>query len=138
MDISKLNHSALTSSRYNNRRNAYRYGGSFTSEYPGLHHPYITRPGSNYNYNDGTDENFIVIVSNSENQYPFQTEFRKIDSTDTFRTIEIPLKDGYYMIQIIGTFVIPEFGTIAQLVLIIAIISIITITAKTRYRFNNF
>ena len=42
------------------------------------------------------------------------------------------------MIQIIGTFVIPEFGTIAQLVLIIAIISIITITAKTRYRFNNF
>ena len=88
--------------------------------------------------NDGTDENFIVIVSNSENQYPFQTEFRKIDSTDTFRTIEIPLKQGDSLVEIIGTFVIPEFGAIAQFVLIIAIICIIAITTKTKYRINNF
>ena len=88
--------------------------------------------------NDGTDEHYIVLVSNTAYENPIQSEFRQIESTSEFRTIEIPLKDGDYMIQIIGTFVIPEFGTIAQLVLIIAIISIITITAKTRYRFNNF
>ena len=88
--------------------------------------------------NDGTDESYIVLVSNTAYENPIQSEFRQIESTSEFRTIEIPLKDGDYMIQIIGTFVIPEFGTIAQLVLIIAIISIITITAKTRYRFNNF
>ena len=40
--------------------------------------------------------------------------------------------------QIIGTFAIPEFATVAQLVLIIAIISIIAITAKTKFRINNF
>jgi predicted secreted protein with PEFG-CTERM motif len=39
---------------------------------------------------------------------------------------------GTEEIEIIGTFVIPEFGAIAALVLAIAIISIIVVTAKTR------
>jgi predicted secreted protein with PEFG-CTERM motif len=36
------------------------------------------------------------------------------------------------VIEIIGTFVIPEFGTIAVMILIIAIISVIAISAKSR------
>ena len=88
--------------------------------------------------NDGTDQSYIVLISNTESENSVQSEFRQIESTNEFRTIEIPLKTGDYMIQVIGTFVIPEFGTITQLILIIAIISIIAITAKTRYRFNNF
>ena len=88
--------------------------------------------------NDGTDQSYIVLISNTESENAVQSEFRQIESTNEFRTIEIPLKTGDYMIQVIGTFVIPEFGTVTQLILIIAIISIIAITAKTRYRFNNF
>ena len=40
--------------------------------------------------------------------------------------------NGREEIEIIGTFVIPEFGTIVVLVLAIAIITIITITSKSR------
>ncbi len=87
---------------------------------------------------DGSDEVFIIVVKNSQNEYPVQTEFRKIETTDEFRSIEIPLKNGDSHMQIIGTFAIPEFATVAQLVLIIAIISIIAITAKTKFRINNF
>ncbi len=39
---------------------------------------------------------------------------------------------GTEEIEIIGTFAIPEFGTIAALILAVAIISIIAVTAKTR------
>ncbi len=39
---------------------------------------------------------------------------------------------GTEQIEIIGTFVIPEFGTIAAMILAIAIISIIAISAKSR------
>jgi len=67
-----------------------------------------------------------------------QTEFLELESTDESRVIQIPIKSGDNLIQIIGTFVIPEFGTIAQFVLIIAILSIIIITAKTKFRLNNF
>ena len=87
---------------------------------------------------DGSDEVFIIVVKNSQNEYPVQTEFRKIETTDEFRSIEVPLKNGDSHMQIIGTFAIPEFATVAQFVLIIAIISIIAITAKTKFRINNF
>jgi predicted secreted protein with PEFG-CTERM motif len=39
---------------------------------------------------------------------------------------------GTELIEIIGTFVIPEFGTIAAMILAVAIISIIAISAKSR------
>jgi len=39
---------------------------------------------------------------------------------------------GTETIEIIGTFVIPEFGTIAAMILVVAIISIIAISAKSR------
>ena len=87
---------------------------------------------------DGTNEDFIIIVYNLQVNEPVQTEFLDLESTDESRVIQIPIKSGDNLIQIIGTFVIPEFGTIAQFVLIIAIFSIIAITAKTKFRLNNF
>ena len=86
--------------------------------------------------NDGNDEKFIVLIFNSKNADPIQTEFRELEVTDQFRTIEIPFQNGDTDIQIIGTFVIPEFGTIAALVLLVAIVSIIAITAKSRLGMN--
>ncbi|MEK0327043.1 MAG: PEFG-CTERM sorting domain-containing protein, partial [Nitrosopumilus sp.] len=35
-------------------------------------------------------------------------------------------------IEIIGTFAIPEFGTIAALILVVSIISIIVVSSRTR------
>ena len=87
---------------------------------------------------DGTNEDFIIMVYNSQVNEPVQTEFLDLESTDESRVIQIPIKSGDNLIQIIGTFVIPEFGTITQFVLIIAIFSIIAITAKTKFRLNNF
>jgi len=87
---------------------------------------------------DGTNEDFIIMVYNLQVNEPVQTEFLDLESTDESRVIQIPIKSGDNLIQIIGTFVIPEFGTITQFVLIIAILSIIIITTKTKFRLNNF
>ncbi|GBF24558.1 hypothetical protein MnTg01_00897 [archaeon MnTg01] len=45
-------------------------------------------------------------------------------------TVDFPA--GTTEIEIIGTFAIPEFGTIAALILVVAIISIIVVTSRTR------
>jgi len=55
-------------------------------------------------------------------------------TTHTDRTLAIPFKNGTQQIEIVGTFVIPEFGPIAVMVLAIAIISIIAISKKTGLR----
>jgi predicted secreted protein with PEFG-CTERM motif len=52
--------------------------------------------------------------------------------TSTTRTVTIAFPNGAEEIEIIGTFVIPEFGAIAALILAIAIISIIAVSSKTR------
>ena len=53
-------------------------------------------------------------------------------ATDTDRTLTIGFLAGTEQIEIIGTFVIPEFGTIAAMILAVAIISIVAISAKSR------
>ncbi len=52
--------------------------------------------------------------------------------TPTTRRVTIMFPEGAEEIEIIGTFVIPEFGAIAALILAVAIISIIAVSAKTR------
>ena len=63
---------------------------------------------------------------------PIQTDYKVIDSDGEFRAINIPIKNGDTRIDIIGTHVVPEFGTIAMIVLAIAIVSIIAVSAKSR------
>jgi predicted secreted protein with PEFG-CTERM motif len=78
--------------------------------------------------NDQTDDQFFVLNDGQEAQF---TETK----TTTDRTLTIPFTDGTGQIEIIGTWIVPEFGTIAALVLAIAIISIIAVSAKTGLRF---
>ena len=73
-----------------------------------------------------TDDEFFVLVDLEE--VPDYTESK----TSTERTLIIPFEDGTTEIEIIGTFVIPEFGTIAVLILAVAIISIIAVSSKTK------
>ena len=74
--------------------------------------------------NDGDDE-FFVLVDGEE------VDFEEI-TTSTDRTLTIEFQAGSEQIEIIGTFVIPEFGTIAAMILAVAIISIVAISAKSR------
>ena len=73
----------------------------------------------------GPDTNFIVLVDGEE------SDFQEWP-TAAQRKLEIPFTHGVTTIEIIGTEVIPEFGTIAGLVLAVALISIIAVSAKTR------
>jgi predicted secreted protein with PEFG-CTERM motif len=47
-------------------------------------------------------------------------------------TIHVEYDAGSERIEIVGSHVVPEFGTIAMIILAVAIVSIIAITAKTR------
>ena len=55
-----------------------------------------------------------------------------ITTTSIDRTITIEFVKGTEEIELIGTWVIPEFGTIAAMVLIIALVSVIVISAKSK------
>ena len=70
-------------------------------------------------FEDGT---FVVIINNQEMQ----------DFTQVGNTLTIPCTVGTEKIEIHGSWAIPEFGVIAAMILAVAIISIITIKAKTR------
>ena len=70
-------------------------------------------------FEDGT---FVVIVDNQEMQ----------DFTQVGNTLTIPCIAGTEKIEIHGSWAIPEFGVIAAMILAVAIVSIIVITAKTR------
>ena len=74
---------------------------------------------------DGTDDEFYVLVDREE--YDFEETKTEMDR---MLTIEFPA--GTEEIEIIGTWVVPEFGTIAIMILAVAIISIIAISARSR------
>ena len=83
--------------------------------------------------NDKQDIDFIVLVYEKENSTtPIQTAYKKIQKDDSYRSLSIPIKNGDVMVKIIGTHVVPEFGTIAMIVLAVAIVSIIAVSAKSR------
>jgi len=81
---------------------------------------------------DGQDIDFIVLMYEGNSEIPIQTDFKKAEAGDEFRSIDIPVKNGDTKIEIVGTYVIPEFGTIAMIVLAVAIVSIIAVSAKSR------
>ena len=74
---------------------------------------------------NGDDVDFFVLIDGEEVNFDETV-------TPTNRTLTIAFPVGAEEIEIIGTFVIPEFGTIAAMILAVAIISIVAITAKSR------
>ena len=67
------------------------------------------------------DGSYFVLVDNEE-----------VDFEQMGRTLHIEYGAGAETIEIVGSHVVPEFGTIAMIILAVAIVSIIAITAKTR------
>ena len=82
--------------------------------------------------NVGQDIDFIVIMYEKDSDGVTQTDYTKIKADGSHRAISIPIKNGDVKIGIIGTHVVPEFGTIAMIVLAVAIVSIIAVSAKSR------
>jgi predicted secreted protein with PEFG-CTERM motif len=74
---------------------------------------------------NGEDDDFFILIDGEEVDFDETT-------TSTDRTLTIAFPVGAEEIEIIGTFVVPEFGTIAAMILAVAIISIIAISAKSR------
>ena len=77
---------------------------------------------------DGTDDIFIVLIDNAE------VPFEETQNNANTRTITIEFEETDSTIEIIGTYVIPEFGTIASLVLTISLILIIVISSKQKLK----
>jgi len=71
---------------------------------------------------NGKDEKFIILIDDA------QTTYEEIQSDSTVRIIGINFEKGDSEIQIIGTHVIPEFGTIVMIILTIGILASILLT----------
>ncbi len=70
-------------------------------------------------FNDGS---FFVLVNGEESD----------DAEQNGNEVTIPFNADATDIEIVGTHVVPEFGTIAMIVLAVAIVSIIAVSAKSR------
>jgi len=110
--------------------------------------PYSISGGMVISATINTNDNSIVININAEDDgvltvTPSKTvqdgifmvlvdgeEWDDVEIVANKVTVMFPA--GAEQIEIIGTFVIPEFGTIAAMILAVAIISIIAISAKSR------
>jgi predicted secreted protein with PEFG-CTERM motif len=71
----------------------------------------------------GQDSDYVIFVDESE-------DFADDDFGASVRTVTIPFSAGAEQIDVVGTFMVPEFGAIAAIVLAIAIVGIIVATTK--------
>ena len=74
---------------------------------------------------NGEDDDLFVIVDGEE------VDFEE-SKTSADRTLTIAFPAGTEEIEIIGSFVVPEFGTIAVMIFAIAVISIIAVSSRSR------
>ena len=67
------------------------------------------------------DGSYFVLIDNEE-----------VEFEQNGNSLTIPYEAGNERVEIVGSYAVPEFGTIAMIILAVAIVSIIAITAKTR------
>ena len=75
---------------------------------------------------DGSDDLFIILIDGIEVIYD-----ESITNENT-RTITVQFEQGDSDIEVIGTFIITEFGTMASLILAVSIISVIILSTKKK------
>lgn len=73
----------------------------------------------------GSEDTFIVLVDGEERDFAES-------STDALRSLSIGFEAGAEQIEVIGTCVIPEFGAIAVVILAVAVVAIVAMTARSR------
>ncbi|HEY9406669.1 MAG TPA: PEFG-CTERM sorting domain-containing protein [Nitrososphaera sp.] len=75
---------------------------------------------------EGEDADFAAFIDNAEYEQPGEID----EPTEDARTVLIGFPAGTGSVDVIGTSVIPEFSTIAIVVLAVAIVGIIMVTAR--------
>ena len=89
--------------------------------------------------NDDTDTTFIILISKQNNAAGdfIQVEYEEIAVSSDYRTIRIPLEEGDRWVEVIGTYVIPEFGSVVIIILVVAVSSAIIMSkSKFSVRYN--
>jgi predicted secreted protein with PEFG-CTERM motif len=89
--------------------------------------------------NDDTDTTFIILISKQNNAAGdfTQVEYEEIAVSPDYRTIRIPLEEGDKWVEVIGTYVIPEFGSVVIIILVVAVSSAIIMSkSKFSVRYN--
>ncbi len=83
---------------------------------------------------DDIDDTFIILISkeNNEPENFVQIKYDEIATSSDYRTRRIPLEEGDRWVEVIGTYVIPEFGSIVIIILVVAVSSAIIIS-KSRF-----
>ena len=88
---------------------------------------------------NGVDENFIVLVSkeNTSAENFANVDYEEVGTSEEYRTIRTSLEAGDKWVEVIGTYVIPEFGSMVIIILVVAITSTIIISkSKLSMRYN--
>ena len=90
-------------------------------------------------YIDPTDNGILTITLHEElikpldnGDYFVLVDNKEVEFEQSGNTLTIPCIAGTEKIEIYGSWVIPEFGVIAAMILAVAIVSIIVVTTKTR------
>ena len=89
--------------------------------------------------NNDEDEIFIVLISKGTNNAEdfAQAQYEEIGTSSDYRTIRIPLEQGDKWVEVVGTYVIPEFGSIVMMILLAATASAIIVSkSKLSIRYN--
>jgi hypothetical protein len=84
---------------------------------------------------NGEDVAYVVTIENESGNIE-TVEVEESGNTNTTRTVVIDYPAGASRIEIAGTQVVPEFGSVAAITLIVAIVGIIVVT--TRYGGSKF
>lgn len=87
----------------------------------------ISRELTDAKASTGNDDLFIILIDGAE--VPYQ-ETKSLTS----RTLTIQFLEGDSDIEIIGTYIIPEFGMIAAIILAVAILSMIGLSVRTKLK----
>ena len=80
---------------------------------------------------NGVDDVFIILIKDKDGSV-FEAQYQEMETTSDFRMIEIILEPGDQTIEIVGTYVIPEFGTVVLMILLASLASVIIIS-KNRF-----
>ena len=89
--------------------------------------------------NDGMDEIFIILISKTglDSEDFTEVQFEEIETGPDFRTVRIQFEEDDRWIKIVGTYVIPEFGTIVTMILLIAVTTtIVMYKSKFSIKYN--
>ena len=89
--------------------------------------------------NDSMDEIFIILISKTglDSENFTEVQFEEIETGPDFRTVRIQFEEDDRWIKVIGTYVIPEFGTIVTMILLIAVTTtIVMYKSKFSIKYN--